>query len=246
MILLRSLLFQLLSNLWSWSMMFLCLPVLLLPRPWVVKVGRFWAGGLHWLLRAVCGLDHRVSGRENLPEGACIVACKHQSAWDTIAMPVIFPDPCFVLKRELMWIPLFGLYLRRAGNLAVDRSGGTVALRRMVKAARPFVAEGRKIVIYPEGTRTAPGRRVAYHPGVAALYQQLQLPVVPVALDSGLYWPRRSLLRRPGRIQVEIRPAIPPGLPRKEFMRRLESEIEDTSARLLRQAGKGGGPVGDL
>ncbi len=246
MTLFRSLLFQLLSNLWSWGIMLICLPVLLLPRVWVVRVGRLWAEGLHVLLRLVCGLDHRVSGHENLPAGPCIVASKHQSAWDTIAMPVIFPDPCFVLKRELMWIPLFGLYLNRAGVVAVDRSGGSAALRRMVAQARDFAASGRKIVIYPEGTRTAPGRRAAYHPGVAALYQQLGLPVVPVALDSGLYWPRRSLLRRPGRIQVDIRPPIPPGLPRREFMKRLESEIESASDTLLKRAGKGRAAVGDL
>lgn len=239
MTLLRSLLFQLFSNLWSWSMMLLCLPVLLLPRIWVVRVGRLWAGGLHWLLRWICGLDHSLRGRENLPPGPCIVASKHQSAWDTIAMPVIFPDPCFVLKRELLWIPLFGLYLRRAGVVAVDRSGGSSALRRMVAEARRHAAEGRKIVIYPEGTRTAPGRRVAYHPGVAALYQQLGLPVVPVALDSGLYWPRRSLLRRPGRIAVDILPPIPPGLPRKEFMQRLERDIEEASAALIAEAKDG-------
>jgi 1-acyl-sn-glycerol-3-phosphate acyltransferase len=234
--LLRSLLFQLLSNIWSWSLMILCLPLLLGPRRWVVAAGRFWIGGLHWLLRTVCGLDYEVTGREHLPEGPCIIASKHQSAWDTIAMPAIFPDPAFVLKRELLWIPLFGLYLAKAENLAVDRSGGSAALRRMVEDARAIAAEGRKIVIYPEGTRTAPGRRIAYHPGVAALYQQLQLPVTPVALDSGLYWARRRLLKRPGRIQVEIRPPIPPGLPRREFMRRLESEIEDSSDRLRTRA----------
>ena len=244
MILLRSLLFQLFSNLWSWSMMILCLPVLLLPRRRVVQVGRVWAGGLHWLLRWICGLDFEVAGREHLPPGPCIVASKHQSAWDTIAMPVIFPDPAFVLKRELLRIPLFGLYLSKAENLAVDRSGGAKALRRMVTAARPIVAAGRKIVIYPEGTRTAPGRRIAYHPGVAARYQQLQLPVVPVALDSGLYWARRGLLRPPGRIQVEIRPPIPPGLPRREFLQRLESEIEETSDALRRRA-LGESPAGD-
>lgn len=236
MILLRSLLFQLLSNLWSWSLMILCLPLLLGPRRWIVSAGAFWVGGLHCLLRAVCDLDYEVTGREHLPEGPCIIASKHQSAWDTIAMPVIFPDPAFVLKRELLHIPLFGLYLGKAGNLAVDRSGGSAALRRMVESARAVAAEGRKIVIYPEGTRTAPGRRIAYHPGVAALYQQLQLPVVPVALNSGLYWARRSFLRRPGRIRLEIRPPIPPGLPRREFMRQLESEIEDASDRLRAHA----------
>lgn len=244
MTLLRALLFQLFSNLWSWSLMLLCLPVLLMPRRRVVQAGRIWVGGLHWLLRRICGLDFEVTGREHLPDGPCIVASKHQSAWDTIAMPVIFPDPAFVLKRELLRIPLFGLYLSKAGNLAVDRSGGAKALRRMIAAARPIVAEGRKIVIYPEGTRTAPGRRVAYRPGVAALYHQLRLPVVPVALDSGLYWPRRSILRRPGTIQVEIRPPIPAGLPRREFLRRLEDEIEDTSEALLRRA-RGDAPTPD-
>ena len=237
---LRSTLFNAAFYLWSAGMIILFAPALLLPWQVTVWGQRRWARGVNRLMRWLAGIDVEIRGREHLPAGGCIVASKHQSAWDTIAMPIIFPDPCFVLKRELMWIPLFGFYLARAGNVAVDRSGGSSALKRMVTEAKRFTAQGRKIVIYPEGTRTAPGRHVAYHPGVAALYQQLKLPVVPVALDSGLYWPRRSLLRRPGRIQVEICPPIPAELPRREFMRRLESEIEGASERLLRQARSGG------
>ncbi len=194
------------------------LPVLLLPWRASMWFGRLWSRTMLALLRAIVGLDGEVRGREHLPPGPCLVAMKHQSAWDTLMLPVLFGDPAVVIKRELQLVPLYGWYATRAGSIFVDRKGGAAAMRRMLKAARRAVAAGRKIVIFPQGTRTAPGERSPYQPGVAGLYQALGLPLVPAAVNSGLYWGRRAFLKRRGRIVVEFLPAIPPGLPRRRRM----------------------------
>jgi 1-acyl-sn-glycerol-3-phosphate acyltransferase len=167
---------------------------------------------------------------------------KHQSAWDTLAVPVIFRDPVIVIKRELGWIPIYGWFARKAGMIPIDRGGGAQALKRMLAAAERAASQGRPILIFPEGTRTAVGERRPYHPGVAALYRQLGLPLVPVALDSGLFWGRREFLKRPGRITVEILPPIPPGRDRRAVIGELEQAIEGATARLVAAAQ---GPAGD-
>jgi len=233
---LRSLLFNLLFFAWSGFMFVVCLPALLLPRRVAMVCGHFWVRVLLWLLAVICGLRHEIRGREHLPRGACIVASKHQSAWDTLIYSQLLEDAVYVMKRELTWFPLFGLYLLKTGVVPVDRSGGAPALRRMVEAARRFATAGRPIVIYPEGTRTAPGRHRPYQPGVAALYTQLGVPVVPVALNSGLYWGRRSFLKRPGRIVLELLPPVAPGMPRKAFEAELERRIEEAARRLCQIA----------
>jgi 1-acyl-sn-glycerol-3-phosphate acyltransferase len=170
---------------------------------------------------------------------------KHQSAWDTLILPVVLHDPAIVLKRELLWVPIYGWYAARAGSIAIDRGGRAAALRRMVARARASVAEGRPVVIFPEGTRTAPGRHLPYQPGVAALYQALGLPLVPAAVNSGLFWGRRSFLKRPGRITLAFLDPIPPGLPRRRLMPELESRIETATAALEREAGYGCRAVGN-
>ena len=162
-----------------------------------------------------------------------IIASKHQSAWDTIVYFVLFDDPAYVLKRELLAIPIIGWYLRRTGMIAIDRKGGAGALRRMVAEARAAADAKRPIVIFPEGTRTAPGAKRAYHPGVAALYGKLGLPVVPVALNSGLFWPRRGFVKRPGRIVLEFLPPIAPGMELEVFATALNEAIETASTELL-------------
>lgn len=234
---LRSLAFNLLFYAWTAAIGVLALPLLFAPRRTVMRFGRFWSAGCLALLRVTVGLDHAVRGRERLPAGAAIVAMKHQSAWDTLILPVLLGDPAIVVKRELLWLPVYGWYARRAGAIGIDRKAGAAALRRMLAAARPAVAAGRPIVIFPQGTRTAPGERRAYQPGVAALYQALALPVVPVAVNSGLFWGRRHFRKRPGRILVEFLDPIPPGWPRKKLMAELERRIESATERLERDAG---------
>lgn len=236
MLFLRSLLFNVLFFGWTALVFIVCLPLLAAPRPALVKTANVWTGGIFAILRHVVGLDFEVRGRENLPEGGFVIASKHQSAWDTMVFHHISPNATYVLKRELMWVPLFGWYLKRFGVVAVNRGGGSQALRQMLRGAEAMAAKGRPILIFPEGTRTPPGQTRRYRAGVAALYTDLNLPVVPVALNSGLYWRRRAFRKLPGRIILEIRPPIPPGLPRGQFMERLRTEIEGTTERLVAEA----------
>jgi len=210
-----------------------CLPVLAMPRTTVRRLGTWWCRTVETLLARIVGLTHEVRGEMHMPSGPAIYAFKHQSAWETLLMPTLLVDPAVVLKRALMHVPVFGWYLYRHDMIPIDRSGRARALRRMLVASRRAAAAGRPIVIFPEGTRTRPGERRPYHRGVAALYRALGLPVVPVALNSGLFWERRSFLRRPGRITVVFLPPILPGLESGEFLRVLEERIESHSAALI-------------
>lgn len=229
---LRSLLFNLLFGLWTAFIFVVSLPTLLLPRGAAWAMGRLWVRGMTILLRITVGLRHRVLGAEHRLAGPAIYAAKHQSAWDTMAFALLLDEPAYVLKRELMRVPLFGAYLRRCGMIPVDREGGASALKRLLADARNEVAGGRSILIYPEGTRTPPGERRPFHPGVAALYGDLGIPVVPVALNSGLFWGRRSFHKKSGCITLRFLPAIAPGLPRKAFMAALQGAIDDASDQL--------------
>jgi 1-acyl-sn-glycerol-3-phosphate acyltransferase len=224
--------------------MIVALPTLVLPRPILHAFVRSYALTSLWLLRTVCGTKVEWRGVEKIPKTACILACKHQSAWETFALYAVIDDPIYVLKRELMWIPLFGWYMRKEGLIPVDRSAGMAALARMTARAREALAANRQIVIFPEGTRRLPGAEPTYKPGIIYLYGKAGVPCVPMALNSGVYWPRRSLLRLPGTIVVEILDPIPPGLDRTAFSERIESAIEDASNRLIREASAGETDVG--
>lgn len=239
MLALRSLAFNVLFFVSQVLLLVICLPALVLPDPAMVWAQRLWARTILVLLAVVCGLRHEIRGRERLLATPCIIASKHESAWDTVIFLLLLRRPGYVVKRELLRVPLFGWYLQRGGSIAIDRKGGASALRRMIASARRTIAEGRHIVIFPEGTRVAPGQRLPYHPGVAALYTKLEVPVVPVALNSGLFWARRSILKKPGRIVLEFLEPIAPGLPRKDFLATLERRIEDASARLAEEARAG-------
>jgi len=212
------------------------LPLLALPKRLTVKFSRLWAQAVLGLLALTCGLRHRVRGQENLPAGPIIIACKHQSTWETLSLAVVVERPSFVVKRELLWIPIFGWYLARAGSIAVDRGGRALALRRMLKQARAVAKAGRPIVIFPEGTRAKLGASLPYQPGIAAVYSQLNLPVVPVALNSGLFWGRRNFIKWPGIITLEFLAPIAPGLKREEFMQTLRQRIDSATDRLVAEA----------
>ncbi len=197
---------------------------------------RFWERGIHRLLRWLVGLEHEVRGLHHLPAGPAILASKHQSAWETLAFHLIVPNLVVGLKRELLRIPLFGLYLRRAGSIAIERGSPQRAIRSLVEGAKRAVARGDHVLIFPEGTRRPPDAPPDYKPGVVALYRALGVPCVPVALNSGLFWGRRSWLKRPGRIVVEFLEPIPPGLDRTTFLRQLERRIEGATRRLVAEA----------
>lgn len=236
MVLIRSLLFTLLLWLWTLVLGVGALFVVPLPRRAAYAYGVLWSRGVVWLLGAVIGLRHRVRGRERLPGAPVIYALKHQSAWETIAFLTIVPNVVGVLKRELLRIPIYGWYLLKIGSVPIDRTARGSALRGMLKRARHFVEGGSSIMIMPEGTRLAPGRSGRYHPGVAALYRHLDLPVVPVALNSGLFWGRRAVVKYPGTITLEFLEPIRPGLDKSAFMALLEERIETASERLRDEA----------
>jgi len=230
---LRSLIFNIAMFTSTAVMCFLLLWTLLLPRRYLLNIVRLWLCQITWIEKYVGGITYRVIGQNNVPEGACIIASKHQSAWETFKLHVLFHDPAIVLKKELMNIPIWGLYLRRSGMIPIDRGAGSKALVSMMEAAHKAAAENRKIVIFPQATRTAPGQQKPYKSGVAALYQELNLPVIPMALNSGLLWPKNSFMKKPGVITIEFLPPIAPGLARAEFMSRLKDELETAADRLL-------------
>ena len=242
---LKSVTFAISALVFSAVVALLMLPALVLPRRRFQQFAAFWCGGLIILLRICCGLRWQLVGRAHLPEGRSIIAAKHQSAWDTLIFHVLLRDPVYVLKQELLTIPLMGWYLRKAGNIAIDRSAGSRALRMMQRAVDQALADDSTIILFPEGTRTAPGAPPSYQPGIAALYQHTEAPVVPVALNSGLFWKRRGLPTRPGVITIEVLPPMPRGLKRSEFLAELEKRIEEATSRLCHQHTYGAGKLID-
>ncbi len=232
----RSLLFNLGYFAWTICLGVLALPALVLPKGAVFAVSRLWARGVLFLLAALVGLRHEIRGRERVPAGPVIYAVKHQSAWETIVFAILVPGFAVVYKRQLALLPFLGWYMLRADMIPIDRGGGAGALRAMLAQARKVVGQGRSIVVMPEGTRSAPGSRRPYHPGIAALYRELGLPVAPAALNSGVFWGRRSFVKSPGRITLEFLEPIQPGLDRRAFMALLEERIETAAERLRVEA----------
>lgn len=196
------------------------------------KGSQFWTRYVMWGMRHITGIEYEIRGLEHLPERGAIIACKHQSAWDTAIFVMLRLSTAYILKKELTKIPFYGWYVDRSGHIAVDRAAGAGALKGMIKDVKQALEKGRNIVIFPEGTRSNPGERGEYQPGVAAIYAQSGLPIIPVALNSGLYWGRRSFLKKKGKIIMEIMPPIEAGLKRREFMDRLVNTIEDKTREL--------------
>ena len=231
-VLLRSLAFDIGFYGGSAALALALLPALALPRGAFVAAGRGWARWTNFLLRAVVGAEIVIENVDRLPAAGGFVAAKHQSTWEAAALLGLLPDAAYVLKRELLRIPVFGWYVRKNRQIVVDRAGGAPALRAMISAARGAVAAGRQVVIFPQGTRVAPGAARPYRAGAAALYAALGVPVVPIALNSGAVWGRGAFVKRPGRIVLRVLEPIPPGLSRAAFTAVLEERIETASAAL--------------
>jgi 1-acyl-sn-glycerol-3-phosphate acyltransferase len=235
-LLIRSVLFNVLFYLNLAVQIIAALPTLLMPRWGILAVARFWARTNLWLLRVVCGTKVEFRALTKIPPGPLLVAAKHQSLWETFALLLILSDPAYIMKRELMWIPFFGWYAWKAGMIPIDRSKRSQALAEMNACARRELARNRQIIIFPEGTRRPPGAEPKYKYGVAHLYVETGVPCVPIALNSGLFWPRRSIRRYPGTIRVEVLDPIPPGLAKDAFFERLQRDIEMATARLIAES----------
>ena len=231
---LRSLLFVALFYLWSAALAVGAAPICLLgPRRWTMEMMRLWAKGIIVLLRVVCSVRVEIRGRQHIPTGAAVLAPKHQCMFDVFAQFAVLPDACFVMKKELMWIPFFSWYAIKAKMIVVDRDGHSAALRKLVKDSQERFAQARQVMIAPEGTRMAPGAAPDYKPGIAALYREIDVPVHPVATNAGVHWPKHGFLRKPGTIVFEYLEPIQPGLKRAEFMRTLQERLETASTALL-------------
>lgn len=233
MIVVRSIVFNVAFYVVMSVYMLAATPTLLLPRGALLAILRHWSSLNLAMLRVICGTHCEFRGLEHIPPGAALIASKHQSLWETFALITVLKDPAYILKRELMWLPFFGWLARKAAMIPVDRGARSAALTAMTARARLEADNGREIIIFPEGTRRAPGAEPKYKFGVAFLYDRLGIPCVPVALNSGLFWPRRSFLRYPGIVRVEFLPPIDPGLDRQVFFDRLKDGIESATARLV-------------
>ncbi len=209
------------------------LPTLLGPRSWARGMLKTYLIVLWFGLRWICGVRYEVRGREHLPEGGALIASKHQSMWETLAFWGILPDPAIILKKSLVYMPFFGWFAVKLGNISIDRKGGASTLRAMLKQAKQRGSEGRQVLIFPEGTRTAPGENPEYKPGIVGLYQAMKVPCIPVALNSGVHMTNYCGLRKPGLIVVEFLEPIPPGLEKKQFLDLLHERISTASDRLL-------------
>ncbi len=236
MVLLRSLAFNCFFYLHTIFWLIVMLPTEFMSKNAMMSCVYAWARINRRALTVIGGVDVEIRGLEHLPPGGAIIASKHQSTFETVALLDLFSDPTFVLKKELMSIPLFGWYAKKAEQIPVDRSAGRAALALMTERARAEAAKGRQIIIYPEGTRRAAGAEPAYKHGVAHLYAHLGVPMVPVALNSGLFWPRHGFRRPPGTLVVEFLPPIPAGVDPEEAFAQMREAIETASDRLIAEA----------
>jgi 1-acyl-sn-glycerol-3-phosphate acyltransferase len=236
-IFLRSLIYNVLFYLVLVVLIIVAIPTFVMPRAALLTVARWWAKSSIFLLRVICNTKVKYRGVEKIPKGPLIVASKHQSMWETFALLQFFEEPLFILKRELMWIPVFGLFLVKAGMIAVDRNSSVRSLKDMTRRAGAEVRRGRQLIIFPEGTRRPVDAPPRYKHGVGQVYVDSGVTCLPVALNSGLFWPRRTFMRYPGTIVVEFLDPLPPGLTRDQFNAQAAAVIEEATARLV-EAGR--------
>lgn len=237
-IIVRSIVFNLAFYLVLFVYLIVALPTLAMPRGVLIALVKNWSRMNFRLLRWICHIDYEVIGAEKIGHGPLLVASKHQSLWETFALMTVFDDPAYILKRELIWIPFFGWCAWKAEMIPVDRGAGSQALAEMTERAKTEVERRRQLIIFPEGTRRSPGAEPKYKFGVAHLYSEIGVPCLPVALNSGMFWPRRSFRRYPGTIRVEILDPIAPGMDKQAFFARVQSDIETATARLIAQSGR--------
>lgn len=230
----RSLFFNLFYLSWTLLIGIIFLPIVFFPTHIIILVvGKIWAKGLYLLLKLFCNLKLEARGLNNLSKKPAIFASKHQSALETFMFHLLIHKPVFILKQELLDIPVFGYYLKKMGMIAIDRNGGMKSLKFLLKQVEEKIEQGYSIIIFPEGTRTLPGENVTYNAGIAAIYNIKAANIIPVALNTGCFWPKDSFLKKPGKFTIEFLKPISNELNKKEFMKELEDQIESRSKELL-------------
>jgi len=233
--LIRSIVFNGLFYGWTSLCCLAFLPLLILPRSNLFRASKVWSHGVLWICDKILGLKVDIAGWEKLNDRPVIFAVKHQSAWETIVFQCLISNPAIVLKKELTWIPLFGWYLKKLQMVPISRSKRhrVQDLKNLLKAAQLAIEKNRSIIIFPEGTRSHPGQKGTYHSGISSLYNHLKIPVIPIAHNAGLFWPRRGFIKYSGVINLEFLDIIQPGLSRQDFMHTLEKRIETTTNTLV-------------
>lgn len=228
-VLIKNLIFNFFLVIWAIFYTVISMPILLMPLPIVITFSSFAVKIVLLMLKLICGITYEIKGKENIPNGPFIVASKHQSPLETFILMVLFKRTVFILKKELLWLPFIGLHFFALKMIFIDRRGGSSVVRNMTKTTKLRLKEGRTVVIFPEGTRVAIGQKREYKSGIAFLYSSLSVPVLPIALNTGLFWPRNimSLQRNCGKAIVEILPPIYPGLTKKDFLALLQNSIEE-------------------
>lgn len=232
----RSFLFKGIFYFWSFLCCLVALPLLYLPycQPkWLIGIQTVWSRSILILLRVIMGLKIDIQGRENIPLGGALIAAKHQSSFDTFVMHSIIHAPAFIMKKELLKIPLYGRFCEKTGMIPIDRDGGSKSMRALLKRTKEEIGEQRPVIIFPEGSRSVPGSHLPYQPGIYGIYKFLKMPVVPLALNSGVYWPKNGSLQAGGTIVLKFLSPILPGKEKEEFLTELENSIEHASIQLL-------------
>ena len=231
----RTLLFSLYIYGVAFPALIMLVPIIFFPLKILKWVPYYWTQWAAIILRQTVKIKHQIKGQQFIQNRPVIYAMKHQSVWETLIPNHILPFPAYILKKELILLPIFGWYLYFLKMLPINRKKGTQELKKLIECTRQRLQQGRSIIIFPEGTRVSPGEQGTYQRGIAFLYEKLNVPVVPVALNSGLYWPKHKFLKLPGTITLEFLPPIPPGLPKKEFMEKLTDAIETKSLELIKK-----------
>ena len=229
----RSIIFYLLLYMWTLTLGVLALPYLLLPSSYVRSLANLWISGILELLKLTCGITYEIKNIENIPDRAVIVASKHQSAFETLLLFRLVKNSIFIHKRELFLIPIFGLYLKKSNMISINRNEGAKAIRKMLNEVKQNILNGYSIIIFPEGTRKKPGDPPDYKTGIAGIYKESEAEVLPVAVNSGNYWPKHTFIKKPGKIIIKFLKPIPSKLEKSEFLKKIESVIEDETNKII-------------
>ena len=231
--LIRSIIFYSLLNLWTLIMGIICIPFLLLPNKLLKKPVNVWIFGIFELLKLTCNITYEIKGKENILNKPVLVASKHQSTFDTFVLYLFLKKSVFIHKKELFYIPIFGQYLKKSNMISIDRKEGASAMRKMLKEANNKISQGYSIIIFPEGTRKRPGEKPNYKRGFVGIYNEVQTEILPVALNTGFCWPKHSFIKYPGHITIKFLNTIPAGLEKAKVMKILEERIESESNKII-------------